>query len=166
MVARILCEMIDCYNDRHLDNLCLQHFTEKLERLHEVHPLIRQLQGEALPDPYLDPVIKHAAAPTVEQRTDRLAVLRYRTKAKLLRTFGGKCVDCGRTYHQAAMGFDHILGQKLFPINEGIRRGYSYQRLYAEAKKCEVRCINCLHIKKFVQDPANAVLFTKLYITT
>jgi hypothetical protein len=68
---------------------------------------------------------------------------RRRAKLKLVRRFGGRCVRCGFGAHVAALHFHHREGTtKEFAIGgDGIPR--SWQRLLAEAAKCDLVCANC-----------------------
>lgn len=54
------------------------------------------------------------------------------------------CMDCGVAYPYYVMTFDHVVGEKLFPIS--LRKGQmSLTQLRAEIAKCEIVCQNCHH---------------------
>lgn len=56
------------------------------------------------------------------------------------------CVDCGET-DPVLLEFDHVRGRKLNSICNLIRRGFSWNKIYDEIQKCEVRCCRCHRIK-------------------
>ena len=56
------------------------------------------------------------------------------------------CVDCGEK-DIIVLDFDHVKGEKFSEISTLIRKGYSWEVIFAEIKKCEIRCSNC-HRKK------------------
>lgn len=63
-------------------------------------------------------------------------------KLQLIALLGGHCADCGLAVHPAAFHFDHQdRTQKL--DNLGHMMGYSWERIMAEAEKCELVCANC-----------------------
>ncbi len=77
----------------------------------------------------------------------RLAVGRVRQRerrAKLHALKAGPCVDCGQTFHPAAMDFDHVRGPKLFQI---VSSTVNRADLAAELAKCDLRCANCHRIR-------------------
>jgi len=51
------------------------------------------------------------------------------------------CVDCGEA-DPAVLEFDHVRGEKLFAIANGVER-YGLVKLKAEILRCVVRCANC-----------------------
>lgn len=55
------------------------------------------------------------------------------------------CSDCGNTDYRV-LDFDH-LKDKEFNISDGIKWGYSLERIKAEIAKCEVVCSNCHRIR-------------------
>ena len=55
---------------------------------------------------------------------------------------GHPCVDCGET-DIVVLEFDHVTGEKDNCLSNGIRRGWSINRVKKEIDKCEVRCSNC-----------------------
>lgn len=67
---------------------------------------------------------------------------RINTKAKLVEYFGGSCQRCGYNKSMAALHFHHMGNDKLFGIaTKGRTR--SWEKLLAEASKCELICANC-----------------------
>lgn len=62
------------------------------------------------------------------------------------------CADCGNEYHFCAMDFDHLgESDKEFNISAMIGRGMSLERIYEEAKKCEVVCAVCHRLRTFTR---------------
>ena len=55
------------------------------------------------------------------------------------------CVDCGYAGHPSALEFDHIRGEKLFNVSQGLAR--HPDKIMAEIAKCEVVCANCHRIR-------------------
>lgn len=55
------------------------------------------------------------------------------------------CHDCEKSFHPAAMDFDHVRGAKLFSISNG----WSYTRLEVqeEIAKCDLICANCHRLR-------------------
>ena len=51
------------------------------------------------------------------------------------------CVDCGER-DPIVLEFDHVRGKKKRNVN-GLFRGYSWEVVEREIRKCEVRCANC-----------------------
>jgi hypothetical protein len=59
------------------------------------------------------------------------------------------CVDCGGSFHPAAMTFDHLPGTaKVLDIASLVRRG-SIGVARAELAKCELVCANCHAVRTF-----------------
>jgi len=63
------------------------------------------------------------------------------------------CADCGKTFHYAAMDFDHVRDIKRVDISRMIRTGYSVAAIEQELKKCEVVCANCHRIRTWSRWP-------------
>jgi len=57
------------------------------------------------------------------------------------------CVDCGSEYPPAIMHFDHVRGEKEFPLSSAHR--FSVQRIEAEIAKCDVRCPTCHSLRHY-----------------
>ena len=62
---------------------------------------------------------------------------------ELVKMLGGKCVNCGYKKSITAISFHHLHPEdKCFDIsNGGLMKGW--KELVAEAKKCELLCLNC-----------------------
>jgi len=56
------------------------------------------------------------------------------------------CVHCPEN-DPIVLTFDHYKGAKNFNICDGVRHGYSLQRIQNEIEKCQVLCANC-HMRK------------------
>lgn len=52
------------------------------------------------------------------------------------------CVDCGEA-DPRVLDFDHVHGEKSFAISQFAERYVSWNELYAEIGKCQVRCRHC-----------------------
>jgi hypothetical protein len=52
------------------------------------------------------------------------------------------CVDCGAS-DPVVLEFDHVTGDKRNSIANYVRSGRSWNRIFSEVQKCEVRCANC-----------------------
>lgn len=57
------------------------------------------------------------------------------------------CVDCGYKEHAEALDFDHVVGEKEFGVLQGVRQGFSWDRIMAEVAKCEIVCANCHRVR-------------------
>lgn len=78
-----------------------------------------------------------------------IAKRRLQWKKKLLRLFGGACIDCGYSKHHAALDFDHIDPSiKLFNISKAFNHR-PWKEILEEARQCVIRCANCHRIKTF-----------------
>ncbi len=65
------------------------------------------------------------------------------------------CVDCGKTFHFAAMQFDHIGTDKLGSVSEVARR-FNKQAVLEEIAKCELVCANCHAVRTWSRSNAGA----------
>ncbi len=73
--------------------------------------------------------------------TAKVVKWRQNTKEKLVAYFGSCCLDCGYTGPPFMFDFDHRdPTQKEFAISRTTR---SWDKLLAEAKKCDLVCANC-----------------------
>lgn len=63
-----------------------------------------------------------------------------------------QCEQCGEDDFRV-LDFDHKdRKEKSFNISESLRRGYSVDRILAEAAKCRVLCCKCHRIKTFEEN--------------
>ena len=72
----------------------------------------------------------------------------YKQKVRdYISTYLGKnpCIDCGMS-DKRVLEFDHVRGEKLFNISDGIKRQMNLDKIKNEIKKCDVRCANCHRI--------------------
>jgi hypothetical protein len=56
------------------------------------------------------------------------------------------CVDCGKTDIRF-LTFDHVRGTKKMNVSQMVNQGYSIEAIQAEIDKCEVRCLECHHLR-------------------
>src|ERR1043165_324318 len=56
------------------------------------------------------------------------------------------CVDCGEI-EPILLEFDHVRGEKVNSVCNLIRRGTSWDKIYIEIQKCELRCCRCHRLK-------------------
>ena len=59
---------------------------------------------------------------------------------------GGKCEDCGGTFHESCYDFHH-LGEK--DTNPSVVLNRSYERQEEEMSKCVLLCANCHRVRHF-----------------
>lgn len=59
------------------------------------------------------------------------------------------CADCGIKYPHYVMDFDHVRGEKEFPLCEAANKAPSMARINAEIAKCDVVCSNCHRERTF-----------------
>lgn len=101
-----------------------------------------------------------------EDRRDRYArdpkhakKLTYCSRAKRnkelwekLRAFKQRpCADCGNTFPEVCMDFDHRdPSKKLEAISRMVHRAVSWERLEAELAKCDLVCSNCHRIRTWI----------------
>ena len=68
---------------------------------------------------------------------------------KYIKTLFG-CIDCGYNEHHAALHFDHVDRKlKVAPVSK--MYSSSLKKLFAEIRKCEVRCAVCHAVKTYEQ---------------
>ncbi len=59
------------------------------------------------------------------------------------------CADCGRTFHHAAMSWDHLPGfEKLDDVSSLVSR-HNKALILSEIEKCELVCANCHAVRSF-----------------
>jgi hypothetical protein len=56
------------------------------------------------------------------------------------------CVDCGKS-DPRFLTFDHVRGTKKKAISDMVNLGYTIEAIQAELEKCEVRCLECHHLR-------------------
>ncbi len=56
------------------------------------------------------------------------------------------CVDCGKS-DTRFLTFDHVRGVKKKAISDMVNLGYTIEAIQAELLKCEVRCLECHHLR-------------------
>jgi hypothetical protein len=56
------------------------------------------------------------------------------------------CVDCGKS-DPRLLTFDHVRDIKKMAISQMVNQGYSLEAIQTEIDKCEVRCLECHHIR-------------------
>jgi hypothetical protein len=56
------------------------------------------------------------------------------------------CTDCGKTDIRL-LQFDHVRGVKKKAISDMVNLGYTIEAIQEELRKCEVRCIECHHLR-------------------
>jgi hypothetical protein len=67
---------------------------------------------------------------------------------------GRPCADCGRTFHSAAMHWDHLPSvEKTADVSFLARRG-NRQRILDEIEKCELVCANCHAVRSYLRGDA------------
>lgn len=61
------------------------------------------------------------------------------------------CIDCGENDYRV-LDFDHMDQKRKFKSISNMRSGhYSWQSVYMEICKCEIRCANCHRRKTYEQ---------------
>ena len=74
-------------------------------------------------------------------------------RQKIKDYLGGKCVGCGTTEN---LQFDHIdRKQKKFTISKNVCM--AWDKLTAEADKCQLLCKNCHELKTLAQHDCNSI---------
>jgi len=73
-------------------------------------------------------------------------------RLKLIKLFGGKCQNpgCGYEKHLQILEFHHRNNKEDY-VTRLINGGFSWKKILAEAKKCELLCPNChrtIHLVK------------------
>lgn len=56
------------------------------------------------------------------------------------------CADCGKTFHHAAMDFDHIEDNKEHNVSH-MMAGFSIEKIEQEIAKCELVCACCHRVR-------------------
>jgi hypothetical protein len=60
-------------------------------------------------------------------------------------------VDCGGSFHPAAMQWDHIGTDKRINISDAVHKGWSRARILTEIAKCELVCSNCHAVRTWTR---------------
>lgn len=77
---------------------------------------------------------------------DDISLTYTEKKAFLVAYKGGKCTDCGNSYPQVCMQFDHRdVNTKRYSISEKMR--LPFEELKEELDKCDLVCANCHAIR-------------------
>lgn len=97
--------------------------------------------------------------PSVQKGLSRKTVLRNREYVyqKLL---SSSCVDCGET-NPCLLEYDHVTGDKVSGVGEGVVKGWSIEKLDEEISKCEVRCVCCHRLVTLQR--SNAYSYRRFY---
>jgi hypothetical protein len=72
-------------------------------------------------------------------------------RATIREAKGSVCQDCGGTFPDYVLEFDHVRGEKSFTISQFISTNGSFKRLpllHEEIAKCDVVCANCHRIRE------------------
>lgn len=76
----------------------------------------------------------------------QMLLLRYAENKKALSMItelkSKPCTDCGFSYPEYVMDFDHVLGEKVANISK-LRGSKKWRLLVEELSKCELVCSNC-----------------------
>jgi hypothetical protein len=92
----------------------------------------------------------------------RQARIRAEVREKLLvYLIDHPCVDCGNT-DPRVLEFDHVRGKKVMSISDLIRYGRSWEVIFVEIKKCQVRCANCHKIRTYRKTWRGKVLILRV----
>lgn len=83
----------------------------------------------------------------LEAVVQRNSATRLRNKLRLMEEHGGVCLDCKLAWPPFVMEFDHRDPTEKRFIVSGSRLQWSYDRLAAEAAKCDLVCSNCHRLR-------------------
>jgi len=88
----------------------------------------------------------------------KVKLWRYRTKERMVKSFGGICCICKKEYEMGLFDFHHLDPEKKeFKI--GSIRGKSWEKITKELRKCVMLCSNCHRLvhyyNKKIPDDAN-----------
>jgi hypothetical protein len=85
--------------------------------------------------------------PELEYKWDRQLRMREQAKAFIEEYKSTHpCTDCGKT-DPRFLTFDHVRGTKKKAISDMVNLGYTVEAIQAELEKCEVRCLECHHLR-------------------
>jgi hypothetical protein len=82
-------------------------------------------------------------------RSERLAYQKQRQaeRQEFINSFKNKpCTDCGKTFPNFCMDFDHVKGEKLDNLSS-MKSNRTLERIQAEIEKCELVCAICHRIR-------------------
>ena len=75
--------------------------------------------------------------------SEKVKAWRKRTKDRMVKAMGGKCVCCGYNKCTAALSFHHCSGKKELGFGKVMAHPVAWERLAIELKKCVLVCNNC-----------------------
>lgn len=78
-----------------------------------------------------------------EEVLDRTFKRHLKFRERLYEIKSQPCVDCKKSYHPAAMDFDHVRGVKSFGVTILNAARHPWDTILSEIEKCELRCANC-----------------------
>lgn len=83
------------------------------------------------------------------ERYAKLAIQRNEELKKRIRQLKNvPCVDCGQSFDPVCMDFDHLPEfTKSMDISLMMRHRFSWEKILAETRKCEVVCANCHRLR-------------------
>ena len=86
-----------------------------------------------------------------EERAEYQRKRRDKRKDLLIERFGGKCADCGGSFHKCAYDFHHVNPlEKKFEIAPALDRNWN--SILEEVEKCVMLCSNCHRIRHYIED--------------
>lgn len=88
---------------------------------------------------------------SLEKMRNRGKVHREQFKDFLALFKNTSCLDCGNNFPAYVMDFDHVRGEKLFTISQGLSLGKSKKEIIAEIAKCDIVCANCHRVRTFLR---------------
>lgn len=91
---------------------------------------------------------KHIHNPDRYERRIRMYQIRRGQVLEYLKV--NPCVDCKES-DPIVLEFDHVRGEKLFNISDGMKHMKPEKLFWSEIAKCDVRCANC-HKRKTARD--------------
>ena len=106
--------------------------------------------------PWCKPCRKVYDAAYHQRVRDRRRQQKRRRKQEFLAWYwafkeGLVCTDCGRSYHHAAMAWDHLPGcVKVADVGDLVRHA-SKRLVLEEIEKCEPVCANCHAVRTFTR---------------
>lgn len=87
-----------------------------------------------------------------KERVKERARARWRKRAEFLKQLKAKpCMDCGNTFHHAAMDFDHRPGETKVKSVSLLMASGLIEAALAEIAKCDLICANCHRVRTFMR---------------